>query len=141
MSFIYLAQPYTHRDPRVRAARFKIAEFMTAKYSNLGEAIYAPIVACHKLSITYKLPTTADFWERMNIAFMEKAEAIRLLEMPGWDKSAGVEFELDWWKTHRPHVPAQFVSWKEMVEECAAYEDDQGANPLRYYLDLAGANL
>lgn len=141
MSFIYLAQPYSHKDGQVQAARFKIAEYMFAHYSDLGEIIYAPIVSCHRVSQLYNLPTTADFWEKQNTAFLEKAEAIRVLEMPGWEKSKGLAYEMMWWQSNRPYVPIQLVSWKEIVQTCKIHTDTDGTQPLHYWLDRAGAVL
>lgn len=140
MSIVYLAQPYTHKDPRVRAARFKIAEFMNAHYSNLGEVIYAPIVACHKMSNLYHLPTTADFWEKHNTAFLEASTSLRVLRMPGWIDSAGLKYEEDWWALHKKFVPIQDVEWKEIIALASAHETPDGF-PLRYYLQILGANM
>lgn len=137
MSFIYLAQPYTHKDESVRAARFRIAERMTALYTDFQEIIYSPIVHSHRMAIVYSLPSTADYWEKANTAFLEHASAIRVLEMPGWEKSAGLAYETEWWKTNRPNVPIQFVPWSEMVNFCSDFADPDGHKPLQMFLEIA----
>lgn len=138
---IYLAQPYSHRDPRVRSARFKVAEFMNAFYTQQMEIIYAPIVSTHKMSILYTLPIDAGYWKASNIAFLSASEGLRVLEIPGWGESKGLAAEIEWWEKNKPNVPIQYVSWKEIVHVIANHQDDEGLNPMRYYLQILGAVL
>jgi hypothetical protein len=137
MSFIYLAQPYTHKDESVRAARFRLAEFLFAHYTNLGEVIFSPIVHCHRMSVMYEVPSTADYWEKANKAFLDHATAVRVMELPGWEHSKGLTFEMEYWKDSFPHVPLQFVSWKEILELASAHRSPDGDKPLHQFLEIA----
>lgn len=138
MSFVYLAQPYSHPDSKVRAARFKIAEFMTAHYSHNNEFIYSPIVHFHRLSVLYYLPTNAEFWRNNNFAMLGKADTLRVLEMPGHDVSVGLKAEVDFYVDRCPFVPIQYVSWKEITTLIANHKDDEASVPLGYHVDIAG---
>lgn len=135
MSFIYLAQPYYSPNEEIREARFRIAEFMTAYYTQNREVVYAPIVHFHEISKGYYLPKDASFWRDNNFAMLERAHYLRILEMPGWEKSEGLRAEIDFFVDRSPFVPIQSVSWRSIITLASKNQDEEGT-PLLKYIEL-----
>jgi hypothetical protein len=93
--FAYIASPYSSPSDTIRHKRFQLAELYTAKCLREKDWVYSPIVHCHELAQRYNLPTNAAYWLEYNYAMLERADSIRLLQLPGWEHSKGVEAELN----------------------------------------------
>lgn len=106
---IYLASPYTASEPGLTLHRFQMTEYYVAKYMKLGKPIFSPIVHCHELAGKYGMPTTHQYWWNYNLAFLEKADELWVLMLPGWDQSMGVQAEMGWWEKNRDRA-ANLVS-------------------------------
>lgn len=96
MSFFYIASPYTHREPAVVHDRFKKVMHFTADVMQMLVPCYSPIVHCHELAATHKLPTTFEFWTKHNHAMIDVSMGILVLELDGWRESKGVKDEIDY---------------------------------------------
>jgi len=99
MSFFYIASPYTHKEASVREKRFKEAMKFTAALMKLEIPCYSPIVHCHELANTYELPTTFDYWIKMNHAMIDVSLGVVVLKLDGWDTSKGVADEIEYAKS------------------------------------------
>lgn len=91
---IYVASPYSHKDPRIEDHRFLMAETYVAAALKQGYAVFSPIYYCHELARKYKLPGDAAFWKKFNNQMMRKADAVHVLQLMGWRESKGVQYEL-----------------------------------------------
>lgn len=94
-TMIYLASPYSHKDPLIVRTRFLLVEQATAALIKQGHFVWSPIVHCHEMATKYAMPTDADFWKSYNFDFIRRADAVWLLAISGWDQSRGVAMELD----------------------------------------------
>lgn len=94
---IYLASPYSHPDPLIMKTRFLLAEQTVAVYTRVGAHVYSPIVHYHELAGKYKLPTDFQFWRRINMDMLRLAADMWVLDIPGWESSAGVQAEIKMW--------------------------------------------
>lgn len=92
---IYIASPYTHSDPFVRAQRYRAARNFLAWCLERNRWAYSPIVHLHELVIVQKLPTDAGFWRDYNEDMMSICAGIIVLCVPGWKESKGVTYELE----------------------------------------------
>ena len=92
--FLYLASPYSHKDPVVRQRRYESAQMCVYQYLQRRVWVYSPIVHCHPLSLEYALPGDAKFWEDFNHAMIASSQGIRVLTIPGWQESLGVTEEI-----------------------------------------------
>jgi hypothetical protein len=90
---IYLASPYSHPDPTIRDARFRAACIATAALIRDGEAVFSPVVHCHPL-VQYGLPGDWEFWRQFDSVVLARCDELVVLELDGWDSSAGVEEEI-----------------------------------------------
>lgn len=139
-SLIYLAQPYSHPDPQVRVARFKIAECVTAYFlSRHKEHILSPIVHCHRIAALYNLPSDFDFWQNYNFATLRTCSELRVMELPGYENSKGLAAELSFAKSHPRSLSVSYLSFPRIQEICSHMNTNDLGNSisLTYYLENA----
>ncbi len=91
---IYLAQPYTDPDTRVRESRYDAALRVTADYTKLGFLIYSPIVHYHNIAVRFHLPGDFTFWRELNFRALSRCSEIWILPLEGWEKSLGLRAEI-----------------------------------------------
>lgn len=113
MAFIYLASPYTSPDPDLVESRFLAAERYVANYLSTDVWVYSPIVHCHELAKRHSLPKDFDFWIQYNFAMLEKAGALFVLQLPGWETSKGVSAEIEF--ARKRHIPIQYVPFEAEI--------------------------
>jgi hypothetical protein len=90
---IYLASAYSHPDVSVREWRYQQACRATAELLRQGLVVLSPIVHSHPL-VTYGLPTTWDFWSRIDREYLARCDVLAVLMLPGWETSVGVQAEI-----------------------------------------------
>lgn len=93
---IYLASPYSHDEPLVRTRRFLWTREFVWQQLQLGQPLFSPIVYCHQFARDFGAGIDADTWAHLNLPAMERASALWVLELPGWEESRGVAFELSY---------------------------------------------
>lgn len=95
MSFIYIASPYTDPDPELRKLRFLDALHYVGELTRRGQIVYSPIVHNHEVALKCNLPGDINFWKEHNATFLRLASKLHVLQLPGWDRSRGVLYEID----------------------------------------------
>jgi len=90
---IYLASPYTHSDLRVRERRFQEACRVSAALLRAGVVVFSPIAHSHPIA-NYGLPTSWNFWERVDREYLARCDLLAVLTIPGWRESTGVQAEI-----------------------------------------------
>ena len=100
MSFYYIASPYTHKNEEVRNERFRQVMRFTANLMRLEIPCYSPIVHCHELANSHQLPTTFEYWIKMNHAMIDASRGVIVLKLEGWEESKGVKDEIEYAKFH-----------------------------------------
>lgn len=91
---IYLASPYTHKDPKVAEERFHKINRAAAKLMNEGHNVFSPISMCHPISMAHDLPTTWEFWKSLDYAFLSCSYKLVVLKLDGYKESVGVNAEI-----------------------------------------------
>lgn|SRR4030067_468112 len=94
-SYIYLASPYTDKDPQVRELRYEIVEKIAASLMQQGFHIFSPIVHCHPMAVKYSLPKEIDFWHEYDRMMLSKSALVLVARIDGWRESKGVAFEMN----------------------------------------------
>ena len=107
--FVYLASPYTpHADEsikaRVDAACAKAAAMMVE-----GEAVFSPIAHSHYVAQFLPEGVALDhaFWMHQDLAILRHAKKLVVMMLPGWDKSKGIEREVE--AAYAADIPVEFV--------------------------------
>jgi len=97
-SKLYLACPYSHRLPEVRAMRVYYATKVAAKLQQAGYVVFSPLTHSHHTVafMDERFVVDHDFWWQQNVAFLEWADQMAIYKLPGWKQSAGVRAERKW---------------------------------------------
>lgn len=107
---VYVASPYSNPDFNIRRNRYVIVsnwvKETTGKY--MDNVYYSPIYYYYRIAHSLRLADDAAFWQKHDILMMQKAERMIVLTMPGWDKSVGVKFEIDFMK--KAKKPIKYIS-------------------------------
>jgi hypothetical protein len=94
---IYLASPYSDPDPEVREQRFRAVCKHAAGMMRRGERVLSPIAHTHPIAIASggTLMLGWDFWERYDTELVKMCDEVRVLKLPGWEESVGVQAEIE----------------------------------------------
>lgn len=105
---IYLASPYTHADPEIRDQRYHEVLLAVKWLLTHKMWVYSPIVHCHALAKSHRLPHTADFWWAYNSHMLSRADELMVLALEGWQDSIGVAQECDF--AYQLNKPVRFLT-------------------------------
>lgn len=111
-NLVYLASPYTHELEDIRKERYEKVQYATIKLLHKGIFAFSPIAYNHPMLANHTLPTTWDFWEKYDRAFLEKCSELYILTLEGWDKSTGVAAEISIAK--ELNLPIKYVNIEEL---------------------------
>lgn len=106
-SIIYLASPYTHRNPRVVDYRFRAVCKKSAELMLRGLHVYSPIAHTHPIAMQGSLPTTWEYWESFDRAMIAACGKLLVLRIRGWKESKGVQAEIA--IAHELDIPVDFI--------------------------------
>lgn len=98
---IYLASPYS-ADPE---RNYKLALSSTALMIADGHVVYSPVVYYH----TLRQAASPDikFWWRHNFGMLRLAAELWVLDIEGWQASAGVQAEIEF--AGLAHIPRSLI--------------------------------
>jgi len=109
---IYLAVPYTHADPMVRAHRASIVSVAAAKLMKAGHNVFSPISMGVKIAEAGDVPTTWEYWERFNRRMMRCCTMLYVVTVHGWKESKGVQAEIKY--AHELGLPMRLLYPEEL---------------------------
>lgn len=101
----YLASPYSSKSKALMQRRFEAITDLAAKLFESGMILFCPItqsVAIVKKS--KKLTGLWSTWQTVDLSFVDKLDYILVVKFPGWDKSVGLQAELDYAITHKKRI-------------------------------------
>jgi hypothetical protein len=94
----YLATPYT-KYKGGPAAAFHEAARIAATFVTIGVRIYSPIAHTHPLAVEGNLdPLDLSIWLPFDEAMMDASDCLIVAMMDGWDVSAGIKHEIEFFK-------------------------------------------
>lgn len=91
---IYLATPYSHKEERIRQARYTAALRGVATLLSAGRHVFSPIAHCHMVALAYDLPGDFLFWKSFNEDMIVRCDELVVLKLEGWESSYGVAQEI-----------------------------------------------
>lgn len=91
---VYLAVPYTHKNPGTLTRRFNLVNKAAAKLMDQGYYPFSPISMNHPIKLVADLPCLWEFWEGYDTAFLKRCSKMFVLKLPGWETSTGVTAEI-----------------------------------------------
>jgi len=104
----YLAVPYSHADPAIRAARFKAANAAAGLLMQGGAIVFSPISHTHPIAEECDLPKGWEFWHAFDRAYLACSKRVVVLCIEGWRESVGVSAEIK--IAEEMGVPVEFMS-------------------------------
>lgn len=107
MSFTYLASPYSHPDEAVRLARFDRVCREAAKLMQRGECVFCPIAHSHPIDLVLPTIEGHSFWMGQDIPILRHAAKLKVLMLPGWDKSIGIKQEIEFCRD--ASIPIEYI--------------------------------
>lgn len=109
MNKIYLACPYSHPDPAVRAHRAQAVSREAARLMRAGNVVYSPISMGHAIAKADPgLPYDFDWWEKQCLPYLDWADELTVLRLAGWDHSCGVAREIE--EARRRGLPISYLA-------------------------------
>lgn len=106
---IYLASPYHHADPLEMEYRFHSVCAATVHLMNQGRIVYSPIAHNHYLAQNFSLPRDWSFWQTYDLAMIDRADEVWVLQLDGWHVSVGVNAEITYAiKCDKPVIYLEF---------------------------------
>lgn len=92
---IYLATPYNHPDPEVRADRFRTACRIAAALMREGVLLFCPIAHTHPIAEDGELPKGWDYWRAYDRKMLSGCAELWIAMMDGWEQSEGIRGEIE----------------------------------------------
>ncbi len=91
---IYLAQPYSDKDPVITDFRYRAGVEALYHLNKQGLVVYAPIVIGHLIAEICDGSTEWEDWAKIDKQAIDVCDAIYVLQLWGWEDSVGVTEEL-----------------------------------------------
>lgn len=96
MGYIYLASPYSHKEPSVRELRYVLVRDLAWRLIHEKDlVVYSPIVHSHDMGLANGGEHTYAFWRRQDEAMIEAAHELWVAMLPGWEQSNGIAEEIN----------------------------------------------
>ena len=92
--FTYLAIPYSHPDPAVRAARMRAFWWKAACLINEGVKVVSPMSLEPAVQARPDLAYDWNAWGAYSHALLGVCTRLVVLKLPGWSESEGVRGEM-----------------------------------------------
>lgn len=99
---VYVGTPYTCLEsPAWVNVRFETANIVSMALINAGLLVFSPISHAHPIALTRPDCLYAhSLWLRQDEAFMDWADILVVFTQPGWEKSAGLTYEIEYFVRH-----------------------------------------
>lgn len=104
MKFIYLASPYSSKDPAIQKYRgFLIDQILAELYMQTGYAIFPPILVSRKIKELAgdNIGTSFSAWKDVDLCVIKHCDEVWVAMMDGWQESIGVTAEIAYAIKHR----------------------------------------
>jgi hypothetical protein len=109
---IYLACPYSHKDPAVKEERFKQVNKLAAAFISEGFYVLSPISHCHSIALEGELPSEWSYWEGYDRAIIKSCKGMWVFKLPGWEQSTGVQCEIK--IAEEMGIPIEYIDYEDL---------------------------
>jgi Domain of unknown function (DUF1937) len=125
-TYWYLGSPYTRYEGGIDQA-FNDVMIITGELIKAGVSVYSPIVHCHSVRVPGIDPLDYKFWLDNQTGMMKAAYGLIVAQMPGWDESYGVKWELDLFK--ELDKPIRMLANTNAIGEMITENIELGSSP------------
>lgn len=99
MEIIYLACPFRHDDPKIMKIRCASAHYVAAQLSSKGCYVFSPLTH-NEVLVQLHPEISKHHWIDFDLAFLKLCHRLMILKLEGWDKSWGIQKEIEFAKKH-----------------------------------------
>jgi hypothetical protein len=104
----YLASPYTHSNPAVSEARYRVVTKVAAALIRFKRwNVFSPITHSHPLHQIGNLAGDWQFWKKIDTEYIRISARLVVLMLEGWEESTGVQAEIAIAK--RLKIPVHYI--------------------------------
>lgn len=107
----YLACPYSHPDPEIKALRHHLVNRMALELHKRGRMVFSPLTHNIPLIQVSGKQNFWDDWGRFDLTMLERCDELIVLQVPGWEESKGVTNEIAHAK--KLNIPIEMINPKE----------------------------
>lgn len=111
----YLASPYSHDDPDIREERYLVVQKAAIDLMMENVWAFSPITYNHPMLPIRQFPTSFDFWEEYDKAFIDHSTGLIVLMMDGWKESIGVTEEIRY--AEELGIPVYYIEPENVVKD------------------------
>lgn len=106
---IYIAAPYTHKDPAIVQERVNKVTKYTAERMAQGDVVFSPLTHSHTVAdyLPDDLRFSQEFWMYQDLGILKFCSKLVVLMLDGWKDSVGLKTEMNF--AHIHNVPIEFV--------------------------------
>lgn len=118
----YLGAPYTHEDRFVRQARVLATGRIVCYRMQKGIHLYSPIMQGHYSEMAWGHEMPYALWIEHGLAMLDALKHMTVLQLPGWEKSAGLQVEIA--HCEEKKYPIEHIEWgklKEILSKATVY--------------------
>ena len=116
MRKIFLACPYSHVDENVIHQRFLACNKVAAKIVESGNTVFSQVTMSHPINLALEKTEKANvgrMWAPVDAVFLDAMEELIILDLEGWDKSAGIKREIEFYQGRNQRVSL----WSDAAKE------------------------
>lgn len=116
MRKIFLACPYSHADDNVVQNRFIACNKVAAAIIESGHVVFSQVTMSHPINLVLEKTDKVNIgkmWAPVDAVFLDLMEELIILDLEGWDKSAGIKREIEFYQARGQRVSL----WSEVKHE------------------------
>lgn len=116
MRKIFLACPYSHPDENIVHQRFIACNNVAAKITESGNTVFSQVTMSHPINLVLKKTAKENvgkMWAPIDAVFLDAMDELIVLDLDGWDKSAGIKREIEFYRGRNQRVSL----WSEIAAE------------------------
>ena len=123
MSYYYLSNPYNGTEQE-KSERVEICSRVCFHFIRQKIPVISPVIHNHAMNHQQDIATILkeipfeerfDFIMDFDFNLLKPAKAMLLLKLPGWDKSKGVAYEIDFCKQHAiPIIETNLETYQQL---------------------------
>lgn len=109
---IYLASPYTHKNPAVMQLRHDMVCQAAAYLIMRGYTVFCPVAHLHNISSFYS-HAHHSVWLKQDMAFLSLCKKLIILKLHHWEASDGIHIEQNLAK--ELNIPIEYKTFEEIM--------------------------
>lgn len=112
--FHFLSSPYSSPEGHIRLLRTTLAAQAVIHAAKSFTHFYSPVVHGHFVEELGQHEMPYNYWLDHCFCMLRKSASVKVLTIPGWANSKGVEREIE--EAKRNHIPVDYIGVAEYCD-------------------------